>query len=122
MLETTRFQLSVRQPGFDTHVIDVGGELDLFSTPELKELFLDLVAEGARGIVIDLTAATFVDSTALALLMSLPRLIGPGVVVVACDNPQIRKTFEITGIDQRLPIEPEIEPALDYVEHALPAA
>jgi anti-sigma B factor antagonist len=122
VLETMPFRLSTRQPGSDTHVIAIAGELDLFRTAELKELFLDLVAAGARGIVIDLAATTFVDSTALGLLMSLPRLVGSGVVVLACDNPQIRKAFEITGTDRRLAIEHDVEPALELVDQTLKAA
>ena len=121
VLETMRFRLSTRQPGFDTYVIAVEGELDLFRAPELKELFLELVGEGARRIVVDLARTTFVDSTALALLMSLPRLVDDGIVVVACDNPQIRKALEITGTNRRVPIVPELEPALAHLEQALPA-
>jgi anti-sigma B factor antagonist len=117
-----RFQLSTRQPGFDTHVIAVEGELDLFGTPELKELFLDLVGEGVRKIVIDLAATTSIDSTALAFLMSMPRLVDHGVVVVACDNPQIRKALEITGTDRSVAIERDVEPALEHIERVLPAA
>lgn len=116
------FRLSTSQPGHVIHVIEVEGELDLFRTPDLKELFLELVGEGARGIVIDLTRTTYVDSMALALLMSLPRLVGHGVVVLACDNPQIRKAFEITGADRQLTIEPDVEPALERVERTLTAA
>jgi anti-sigma B factor antagonist len=122
VLETMPFRLSTRQPGSATHVIEVQGELDLFRAPELKEFFLDLVREGARGIVIDLSRTTSVDSTALALLMSLPRLVGRGVVVLACDNPQIRKAFEITGTDRRLAIEPDVAPALERVGQTLTAA
>jgi anti-sigma B factor antagonist len=112
----------MRQPGLDTYVIAVEGELDLFHAPELKELFLDLVGDGARKIVIDLGSASFVDSTALGLLMSMPRLVDGGVVVVACDNPQIRKVLEITGGDRQVAVEPDVEPALDHVERVLPAA
>lgn len=116
------FKLSTRQPGFDTYVIAVEGELDLFHTQELKELFLELVAGGGRGIVIDLGDTTDVDSTALGLLMSLPRLVGSGVVVLACAEPRLRKAFEITGADRRLAIEPDVEPALAHLERALTAA
>jgi anti-sigma B factor antagonist len=122
VLDMMGFRLSTRKPGFATHVIEVEGELDLFRTPDLKELFLDLVREGGRGIVIDLARTTSVDSTALGLLMSLPRLVGHGVVVLACDNPQIRKAFEVTGADRRLAIEPDVEPALERVEQSLRAA
>ena len=123
VVEATRFRLTTRRSAPDVYVIGVEGELDLFRTPALKELFLDLVGSGARAVVIDLSNASFLDSTALALLMTLPRRVGRGgVVVVACDNPQVRKTFEITGTDRRLTLVPGVGDALEHVEEALPAA
>jgi hypothetical protein len=54
--------------------------------------------------------------------MSLPRLADGGVVVVACDNKQIRKVFEIAGADRRVAVERSVEPALDHTDRLLPAA
>ena len=123
VVEATRFRLTTRRSGSDVYVIGLDGELDLFRTPALKDLFLDLVGSGARAVVIDLSKASFLDSTALALLMTLPRRMGRGgAVAVACDNPQIRKTFEITGTDRRLTLVPGVGDALEHVEEALAAA
>lgn len=123
LYEAMRFRLTARRSGADIWIIGVEGELDLFRAPALKDLFLDLVARDARGIVLDLSRASFLDSTALALLMTLPRRIGPGgTFVVACDNPQVRRTFEITGTSRRLTLVPTPEDALGHVKDVLPAA
>jgi anti-sigma B factor antagonist len=123
VVETMRFRLTTRHCGSDVYVIGVEGELDLFRTPALKDLFLDLVGRGARAIVIDLSRTSMLDSTGLALLMTLPRRIGAAaLVVVACDNPHIRKTFEITGADRRLTLVPEVRRALEHVDRVLPVA
>jgi anti-sigma B factor antagonist len=123
VVEAIRFRLTTRSSGPDVYVIAVEGELDLFRTPALKDAFLDLVGRGARAIVIDLSRTTLLDSTGLALVLTLPRRIGPaGLVVVVCDNPHIRKTFEITGTDRRLTLVPEVRRALEHVDGVLPAA
>ena len=123
VVEAMRFRLTTRRSGADVYVIGVEGELDLFRTPALKDLFLDLVGRGARAIVIDLSRTSLLDSTALALLMTLPsRIDRDGLVVVACDNAHIRKTFEITGTDRRLTLVDEVRGALEQVDQQLPAA
>jgi len=122
VVEATRFGLTTQRSGPDIYVVGVEGELDLYRTPALKDLFLDLVGRGARAVVIDLEAASFLDSTALALLLTMPRQIGPrGKVIVACDNPQINKTFQITGTDRRLTLMPDVRHAFEHLEAALTA-
>ena len=123
VVEAMRFRLTTRSSSPDVYVIAVEGELDLFRTQALKDVFLDLVGRRARAIVIDLGRTTLLDSTALALLMTLPRLMEPGgLLVVACDNAHIRKTFEITGTDRRLTVVEEVRGALERVDQQLRAA
>ena len=123
VVDAMRFRLTTRSYRPDVYVIAVEGELDLFRAPALKEAFLELVGRRARAIVIDLSGTTLLDSTGLALLMTLPRRLEPdGLVAVACDNPQIRKTFEITGTDRRLALVTDVQQALDELNATLPAA
>ncbi|MDQ3719769.1 MAG: STAS domain-containing protein, partial [Actinomycetota bacterium] len=48
-----------------THVIELGGEVDLYTAPEFKERLVQLIEDGKTQIVVDLSAATFIDSTTL---------------------------------------------------------
>ena len=45
-------------------VIDVRGEIDIYTAPRLRELLIDLVSEGSCQLVVNLDKVGFLDSTA----------------------------------------------------------
>ena len=51
------------------HILGVCGEIDLFTAPELRQVLGDCIDAGRLQIVVDLTETTFVDSTALGVLL-----------------------------------------------------
>ena len=53
----------------ERHVVAVRGEIDLFTAPELKQKLTDAIEGGKTRIVVDLTQTTFLDSTALGVLI-----------------------------------------------------
>ncbi|MBV8161444.1 MAG: STAS domain-containing protein [Acidimicrobiia bacterium] len=81
-------------------VVHAAGELDVNTAPELREQLARLIAEDVRRIVVDLTDVSFVDSTALSVLVSaLKRLRqADGDLQLATPNPSVRRVFEITGL------------------------
>lgn len=89
-------------PMTDTHVIDVSGELDLYSAPALKRRITDAIDDGKRQIVVDLTEATFVDSTTLGVLVGALRRLKPegGSLSVVCPDNDVRRLFDMTGVDR----------------------
>ncbi len=82
--------------------VGVVGEVDLSTAPALKEALTDVIDGGAHGVLVDLTDATFIDSTTLGVLMSaLKRLRSRGgELAIACRDTNIRKIFEITLLDR----------------------
>ena len=50
-------------------VVAVTGEIDLFTAPELKAALGETLESGRSRIVVDLTDTTFLDSTALGVLI-----------------------------------------------------
>ena len=98
----------------DRQVIAVTGEIDLFTAPELKAAIADAIEEGRTRLVVDLTATSFLDSTALGVLIgAIKRLRGRGgrLTIVNVDD-NIAKTFEITGLDQIFTIKPTRDEAI----------
>lgn len=87
-------------------VVHVRGEVDLYSAPELKETLVDAARLGAGRLVIDLTEATFMDSSALSALLSARRRAQSlgGRVVLVNTNPAIAQTLATTGLDGILQI------------------
>jgi anti-sigma B factor antagonist len=81
-------------------VVRANGELDVNTAPDLREQLARLVTDGARRVVVDLSDISFVDSTALSVLVSaLKRLRqSDGDLELASPNPSVRRVFEITGL------------------------
>jgi anti-sigma B factor antagonist len=101
----------------DTHVIELGGEVDLYTAPEFKERLLKLIEEGKTRLVVDLTKATFIDSTTLGVLVGGVKRLRPtdGSLALVCTDSSIIKIFEITGLDRVFPIHSSRDEALSAI-------
>jgi len=101
-----------------THVIELGGEIDLYTAPEFKERMVELIDGGKKEIVVDLSKATFIDSTTLGVLVGGVKRLRPagGSLALVCTDQNITKIFEITGLDRVFAIHPTREEALASLE------
>ena len=101
----------------ETHVIELGGEVDLYTAPEFKERMVQLIESGKKQIVVDLSKATFIDSTTLGVLVGGVKRLRPsgGSLALVCTDQNISKIFEITGLDRVFPIHGSREEALQSV-------
>ncbi|HAM02510.1 MAG TPA: anti-sigma B factor antagonist [Acidimicrobiaceae bacterium] len=81
-------------------VLSVRGEVDVSTAPELRERLLALAEGGETTAVVDLSQVSFVDSTALGVLVSgVKRLRSEGGDLrLVVTEPRISKVFEITGL------------------------
>ena len=88
-------------------VVAVAGEIDLFTAPELK-----------AALVVDLTNTSFLDSTALGVLIGAVKRLRSrdGVLTIVNTDPNIAKTFEITGLDQIFTIRPTRDEAVEALD------
>lgn len=82
-------------------VLSVAGELDIATAPEFRDRLeeaIDRLPQGA--VVVDLLKVTFIDSTALGVLIGgLKRSQNAGGVFrIVVAEPRIIKIFEITGL------------------------
>ena len=50
-------------------IVAVGGEIDVYTAPKLRDCITDLVGAGTYDIIIDLEAVEFLDSTGLGVLV-----------------------------------------------------
>jgi anti-sigma B factor antagonist len=98
----------------ERHVVAVRGEIDLFTAPELKQKLTDAIEGGKTRIVVDLTQTTFLDSTALGVLIGAVKRLRTrdGALVIINVDQNIAKTFEITGTAQICTIVGERDAAI----------
>ena len=85
-------------------IVEVAGEIDLFTAPELKSAISEGLDGGSEKVVIDLTETTFLDSTALGVLIGTVKRLRDhdGSMTIVNSDKNIARTFEITGLDQIL--------------------
>jgi anti-sigma B factor antagonist len=106
--------IATEEAGPGAAVIALTGEVDLHTCPEFKEELLRVIADGATVVVVDLTDTTFIDSTALGVLIrGVERLRAEGGrLAVVCVDPSMTKIFEVTGLDRVFSIHRSREEAL----------
>jgi anti-sigma B factor antagonist len=96
-----------------TSVISVDGDLDLASAPRLKWMLIDALGEGHSHLILDLSQATFMDSTALGVLVGVNRSLEHGAALaIVCAHANLLKIFELSGMDGAFAISSTIEDAL----------
>jgi anti-sigma B factor antagonist len=119
-----QFSLSETNLDDQRHVVAVTGEIDLFTAPELKAMLSEAVEAGRTRIVVDLTETTFLDSTALGVLIGAVKRLRSrdGVLTIVNTDANIAKTFEITGLDQIFTIRPTRDEAIRALDASNEAA
>jgi anti-sigma B factor antagonist len=112
---TTGFAIVKRDLDERTSVISVEGELDLSTAPRLKWMLIDTLEAGVSQLVIDLSLLTFMDSTALGVLVAANRRLDPDArLAVVCTHENVLQIFQFSGIDAVFAIFPTLEEALAH--------
>jgi anti-sigma B factor antagonist len=101
-----------------THVVAVAGDVDLYSAPELKMHVIDAIDAGRIHIVVDLSDATFIDSTTLGVLVGARKRLREhdGSLAVICPDEEKLALFEMTGLDRVFSIHQDRASALAAVQ------
>jgi anti-sigma B factor antagonist len=121
--ESLQFALVEELLDEQTVLVVVEGELELTTAPRFKRLLVKAIDEGKRAIVIDFSRLTFIDSTALGVMVAAQRRMNEDArLAIVCTHPQVLSVFEITGITESFRIEPDRAGALEYVQRSAPSA
>jgi anti-sigma B factor antagonist len=96
------FEIKTERLDDNSYVIALAGEVDLYTAPEFKQQLLDVIGQGAKDVVVDFSDTTFIDSTTLGVLVGgVKRLrTNEGQLSLVCNDRNITKIFEITGLDR----------------------
>lgn len=94
------FKVQAEKEG-DLHTVEVVGELDQATAPELRAALAETLQDGG-SVLVDLTGCEFIDSTGLSLMVESKRQIDNGErrFGVCCPHRDVRRMLELTGIDK----------------------
>lgn len=95
-------------------VLSVAGELDLATTPQLRQALEELLSQQPGTVVLDLTGLLFMASVGIAALMwaySQAAAGGAGFAVVAEGHATLRP-LQLTGVTSQVDVYPTLAEAV----------
>lgn len=100
----------------DQTILTAAGEIDLVTTPRLRQQLLELIEAGHFRLVLDLTGVSFCDSTGLGAMVAafkrLRQLYADGHLRLVCDGPVLR-VLELTELTRIFPVYDNLASALN---------
>lgn len=93
-------KVATRELPNGVHLAEVQGEIDVYTSPKVKESVSELIEKGHYNLVISLEGVRYIDSTGLGVLIGALKKVREhnGSIGLICTNPQIKKIFNITGL------------------------
>jgi anti-anti-sigma factor len=101
------------------------GEVDLSNAADLERTITEAVPNSARGLVLDLSALSYVDSSGIRLLLSLAgslRWRGQELILAVPEGSSCRRVFTLAGIGDSVPLEPNTDTAVARILSGAPGA
>jgi anti-sigma B factor antagonist len=98
----------------DRTVIEVSGEIDVYTAPRLREALISLVDAGNFRLIVDMERVEFLDSTGLGVLVGgLKRVRAhDGSIDLVCTQGRILRIFRITGLSKVFDIYDSVDEAV----------
>lgn len=98
-----------------SEVVDVEGEIDVYTAPRLRELLIELVNKGHFRLIVNMEKVEFLDSTGLGVLVGgLKRVRAhDGSLDLVCTQERILKIFRITGLTKVFGIHDTVDEAIE---------
>jgi anti-anti-sigma factor len=107
----------------DVVVARLSGELDISVAEITGSRIADAVPSSARGVVVDMSALEFMDSSGVSMLFALARRVGSHrqeLRVVAPPGRPVARVLEIVEFGRAAPVHEDVDSAVS--EMATPRA
>ncbi|GGW20664.1 anti-sigma factor antagonist [Streptomyces capoamus] len=96
-------------------VLRLAGELDHYTGPGFRQAVEDVLRGPGTGVVADLSALEYCDSTGITGIITAYRLAeaAGSSFAVAALSPAMTQLFRVAGLDQVLTLHPSVQEAVD---------
>lgn len=104
-------------------IIEVTGEVDIATAPQLREVVTTVTDEGADRLVFDLSQVTFVDSVGLSVFILARKkiLLRQGTIGIVAPTRRLVAIFKIAGLEEIFRVRPTLASVLADEDPAEPA-
>lgn len=88
------------RPAGKAQVVDVNGEIDLYTSQVVHKCVHGLIDQGHDHLVVDLEDVGYLDSTGLGILMNASSRLQErgGNLAIVCTNDRVLRIFELIGM------------------------
>ena len=104
--------------GDDVMVARITGEIDLSNAADVGDRIASEVPNTALGLVVDLTATSYLDSSGVHLLFELAERLQrrqQQMRVAVPEGGAIRRVLRIVELDATVPILPTVDDAVEQI-------
>jgi anti-sigma B factor antagonist len=103
-------------------VLSIGGELDATAVPVVEAAVAGVLGDRPAGLVIDLSAVTFMSSSGLQFLVSTCEQIDRSkFFAVAAQHAAVMKRIQMFRLDEMFSVYPTVDNALAAMRNAMPS-
>lgn len=112
-LTSSPMQISERLDG-DIPIISIKGDIDLESSPKLREYLRPKAAAKTARLLLDFSSVTYIDSSGLATLIEYFQSVQSfkGKLALASLTPRVRNVFELVRLEQIFSLHADVPSAL----------
>ncbi len=94
-------------------VVGLAGELDLYNANDVREALLAVCGEEPARLIVDLAEVTFIDSTALGVLIEVrSRMPNRRAFLLAAPGMETTRALEISGLDKHFAVHDTVDQAI----------
>ena len=119
-VKTEQLELNVRRAAGNVPVIDLKGEVDVYTAPKFKTALIELIDQGNYHVVVNLGSVQYMDSAGLGALVSGLKRVREhnGSINLVSPTVPVQRVLDITRLSKILNIYPTEQQALDAVSNA----
>lgn len=113
--EAPLFRATAGKLADDVGLVAVSGELDYLTAPQLEAAIQSASDGQPPQLIVDLSAISFIDSTALGVLLThVARLAARGGhLILVSNDPRVSRLLEVSGLEDRIATRTTLQKALD---------
>jgi anti-anti-sigma factor len=100
-------------------IVQLSGELDIKRAPAVREELLTAVGNQHAGLVVDLTAATYLDSAGVNVLFEVAEGLRQhqlSMALVVPPDSLVDRVVTLVHLDSVASVQPDVEAALAHIQ------